>query len=177
VWVSLIALVASCVNLCAADKPSEYEVEAAYLFNFTKFVKWRPATNDARTSFPICVLGQDHLGEALDKTVSGEKIDGLPVTAVRVTTMEQAVTCRVVFVDESEQRRLASILPALSQAGVLTVSNMPGFADRGGIIQFHLVEGRVRFEVNLDAAESAGLTLSSDLLKVATRVRRRGMSS
>jgi hypothetical protein len=158
----------------AAPKPSEYDVKAAYLFNFGKFVKW-PASNDAR-NFTICVLGQDHFGEALDRTVSGEKINSLPVVVRRIASVDEAAGCRVVFIDASEERRLATVLPILSRAGVLTVSDMPTFLDRGGMIQFQLVGDRVRFEVNLDAAERAGLALSSDLLKVATKVRRGGAS-
>ena len=168
-------LFVSAIDGSGAPKPTEYDVKAAYLFNFGKFVKW-PAANDTHDNFPICVLGQDHFGQALDKTVAGEKINRLPVTVRRVMSADEATGCRVVFVDGSEERRLTTVLPILNRAGVLTVSDMAGFVDRGGMIQFQLVDDRVRFEVNLDAAEHAGLSLSSDLLKVATKVRRGGAS-
>jgi hypothetical protein len=79
----------------------------------------------------------------------------------------------VVFISQSEEGRARKILPALAKAGVLTVSDMPGFLDHGGMIQFTFSGNRIRFEVNLDAAQEAQLTLSSELLKVASAVRRR----
>jgi uncharacterized protein DUF4154 len=158
----------------ADSGPSEYDVKAAYLFNFGKFVKW-PATptQPPRTSFLICVLGQDHFGGALDKVVAGERINRLPVTVKHVNAVDEAASCQILFIDGSEQRRLSSLLSKLNP-GVLTVSDMPGFLDRGGMIEFQLVNDRVRFEVNLSAAEKSGLSLSSDLLKVAVRVTRAG---
>jgi transcriptional regulator of aromatic amino acid metabolism len=121
----------------------------------------------------ICVLGQDHFGGALDKVVSGERINSLPVTVKHVNAVEQAASCQILFIDRSEQRRLDSLLSALN-LGVLTVSDMPGFLNHGGMIEFQLINDRVRFEVNLSAAEKSGLSLSSDLLKVAVRVMRAG---
>jgi len=155
--------------------PTEYDVKAAYLFNFGKFVKW-PAAKQARRGEPfnICVLGQDRFGGALERVTSGEAINGSPVGIRRLTTPEEAASCQIVFVDKSEERRMPMLLPQLERANVLTVSDMPGFSDHGGMIQFLLAGDRVRFEVNLSAAEKAGLSLSSDLLKVAAKVRRSG---
>lgn len=175
---SLVALLLATTLIGTAapadSGPSEYDVKAAYLFNFGKFVKWPATPNQPpRTSFVICVLGQDHFGGALDKVVSGERINSLPVTVKHVNAVEQAASCQILFIDRSEQRRLDSLLSALN-LGVLTVSDMPGFLNHGGMIEFQLINDRVRFEVNLSAAEKSGLSLSSDLLKVAVRVMRAG---
>lgn len=157
--------------LWAQPSGTEYQIKAAYLFNFGKFVKW-PAP-PAGDSFSICVLGADPFGQVLDATVRDEKIDSKPVVARRISNAQEATSCRVVFISQSEESRARKILPALAKAGVLTVSDMPGFLDHGGMIQFTSAGNRIRFEVNLDAAQDAQLTLSSELLKVASSVRRR----
>jgi hypothetical protein len=82
------------------------------------------------------------------------------------------VDCRILFVSSTEEHHLKEILAAIDQASVLTVSDIPGFSRRGGIIQFIAESGKVRFEINLASAESARLVLSSELLKVAAAVRR-----
>jgi hypothetical protein len=155
------------------SKPKEYEVKATYLYNFARFVVW-PATAAAAKSdaFAICVLGQDPFGPALDAIVAGETIDGKAVSAKRVSKPQDAVGCRVLYISLSEDSRLKEVLAALDKAGVLTVSDIPLFAQRGGMIQFVQESNKVRFEVNLASAEGAGLSLSSELLKVATTVRR-----
>jgi len=156
------------------SKPAEYEVKAAYLYNFGRFVEW-PAkvASDKSDSFRICVLGQDPFGRILDEALSGETIDGKHVVAKRITKPLEAVDCRILFISSSEEKRLNDTLMAIDKAGVLTVSDMPEFLQRGGMIQFVLDSNRVRFEINLTAAENASLTLSSELLKVAKAVRKR----
>lgn len=151
-------------------KPTENDVKAAYLFNFGKFVKW-PTAATSNSAFVICVLGDDPFGAILDATINGEKIEGRAVEVRRIASVKESHSCRVAFVSSSEQSRLKLVMTELD-AGVLTVSDMPHFLDNGGMIQFVLEGNRVRFEVNLRAAEKAGLTLSSELLKVATNVRK-----
>jgi hypothetical protein len=158
--------------VCAQPAPSEYEVKATYLLDFGKFVTWPPAAGAARrNTFTICVLGGDPFGSILDATVRGEKINNKPVSARRIRSVRQAHGCNVLFLDEGEERLSIKAMSDLNKSGTLTVSDAPGFLDRGGIIQFVLSGGRVRFEVNLKAAKEAGLTLSSELLKVARAVR------
>ena len=164
----LVCLLALC-GFVHADRPSEYQVKAAYLYNFGKFVNW-PADAVAASEFDVCVLGTDPFGPLLDATVSDSTINGKRVIARRIVRAQDAAGCRVVFIAASESQRLGSALAVLSRLHVLTVSDNPHFLERGGIIQF-IVEGdRVRFAVNLSAAQEAGLTLSSELLKVATKV-------
>ena len=151
-------------------KPTEYQVKAAYLYNFGKFIHWPDAGKNE--SFAICVLGRDPFGSVLDETLANEHIDGQKVTALRLTRAQEAASsCRIVFIGSSESGRLNEILPTLGKGNVLTVADMPQFTMRGGMIQFILQGDRVRFEVNLAAAQRAGLSLSSELLKVATSVR------
>lgn len=151
--------------------PTESQVKAAYLYNFGKFVRWSSQSAHAGSDpFQICVLGKDPFGPVLNATVMGESIGDRKVMARRIASLEDSSHCRVLFVSSSEQGRLKAILALAKTDGVLTVSDMPHFADRGGMIEFVPQENKIRFEVNLPATEEAGLTLSSELLKVATRV-------
>jgi hypothetical protein len=163
--------------LAQEAKPSEYQVKAAYLYNFGRFVKWPAGLAAGKgDSFPVCVLGRDPFGPILDSTLAGEALEGKPVVIRRIRKPQDATDCRILFVSLTEESHLKEILAAIDQAGVLTVSDIPGFSRRGGIIQF-LAEGdRVRFEINLASAESAKLVMSSELLKVAAAIRRNARS-
>jgi hypothetical protein len=153
-------------------KPSEYQVEATYLYNFGRFIQWPNRREVPTNSFLICILGQDPFGPALKETIANEFIDGKSVVAKQVLTTEEAAGCHVLFISASEERRLTQILASLSNSSVLTVSDLPRFTDRGGMIQFVLDDSRVRFEVNVETATRAGLTMSSELLKLATNIRK-----
>ena len=154
-------------------KVSEYQIKATYLYNFGRFVQWPPnATTAKGDSFSICVLGQDPFGPSLDSTLAGETLDGKPLAAKRISTARDAGECRILFISSTEENHLKEILAALDESSILTVSDIPAFSRRGGMIQFVLEGGKVRFEINLAKAQIAKLTLSSELLKVATTVRR-----
>jgi hypothetical protein len=151
-------------------KASEFQVKAAYLFNFGRFVEWPDQNSTA--NFEICVLGSDPFGGALDATLAGGTIAGKSVTAKRISSPQEINSCRILFISSSEENRLKEDLQALEKARVLTVSDIPRFSDRGGMIGFVSEGNRIRFDVNLDSATGAGLTLSSELLKVATNVKK-----
>lgn len=154
------------------SKPTEYEVKATYLYNFSKFVEWPDTVTQAQSdSFAICVIGHDPFGPALNAIVESETIAGKRVVARQIPS-EDAASCRVVFISSSEDKRLKEVLASLGATSVLTVSDLPRFTQRGGMVQFVLEGNRIRFEVNSTAVERAGLALSSELLKVAVNVRR-----
>ena len=166
-----LALIGSPNLYSQAAGPTEYEVKAAYLYNLGKFVEW-PKTATASDSFSICLLGHDPFGPILDTLIAKETINGKSIVVKRLLKPQDAVSCHILFISSSEEGRLKEILSTLDKASVLTVSDMPQFTRRGGMIQFVLDANRVRFEINLTSAERAGLTLSSQLLKVAISVRR-----
>jgi YfiR/HmsC-like len=172
VGIASALLVPSCLH-AQRSNPSEYEVKAAYIYDFGKFVAW-PAKVAAADDFPICVLGEDPFGATFDATVAGETINGKKVVVNRIAKPQEAVGCRILFISASEESQLKEILATLDKASVLTVSDISQFTRRGGMIQFVIDANRVRFEVNVTTAERAGLTLSSQLLKVAINVRRTG---
>jgi hypothetical protein len=161
--------------LAQQSRPNEYQVKATYLYNFGRFIKW-PGTFPAGKgeTFSVCVLGQDPFGPILDSTLAGEALDGKPVVLRRISKSQEAGDCRILFISSTEEKHLKEILTTLDESGVLTVSDMPDFTRRGGMIQFVFEGDRVRFEINLTSAESAKLVLSSELLKVAASVKRNG---
>lgn len=178
---SIAALVCSVLTepilFAQQPKPNEYQVKATYLYNFGRFIKWpEEAPAGKAASFPVCVLGQDPFGAILDATLAGEALDGKPVVLKRLASPHEAGECRILFISSTEEKRLKEILTEIDDSGILTVSDMPGFTRRGGMIQFVLEGDKVRFEINLASAESARLVLSSELLKVAASVKRNGRS-
>ena len=149
----------------------EYQVKAAFLYNFTRFVEW-PADAFEAPGDPIvlCVAGNDPFGDSLDNVVRGEILNGRRLTVHRTRDLAEIRSCHVVFVPRAERSRQERILESLHQRGVLTVGESEGFLTRGGIIRFVLEQNKVRFDVNLEAAESSGLKLSSKLLRLARTV-------
>lgn|SRR6185437_1720617 len=155
-------------------QPTEYEVKAVYIYDFSRFVEWPAKAGQIADGFSICILGQDPFGESLNNALANVAIAGKEVAIKRISEPEEAEKCRVLFISGSEEKRLKQILEALDGASILTVSDMPEFTARGGMMQFVWDGHRVRFEVNLATAEHAGLSLSSELLKVAVNVKRTG---
>ncbi len=164
---ALLCLALVAPGLAAAQ--AEYEVKAAYLFRFLSFVEW-PAQAFARPDAPLVigVLGEDDVYAGLQEIVAGRQAQGRPLSVRRVKNGEGAKDLHVLFVG----RAAAAELPKLPEVpGQLVVSEGASALDRGAVITFVRSEGRVRFEVALDAAERRGLRLSSRLLAVAQYVR------
>jgi hypothetical protein len=152
-----------------APVPTEYEVKAAFLYNFARFVEW-PAEASRPEPFVIAVLGRDPFGSVLDETVAGKTVGGRPIQVRRATRVDEVRDAQIVFVSASEAPNVPTILKALEKPGVLTVGDLDGFAERGGAINFTVQSRRVRFEINPGSAEQAHLKMSSQLLKLATLV-------
>src|SRR6185369_12236655 len=110
-------------------KPAEYDVKAAFLYNFGKFVRW-PA-NRSRNDFRICILGQDPFGSTLDSIIAGETVDGKAVASRRISAPVDSADCQIVFISLSEEKRLKDVLDIVGKTGALTVSEIPRFTERG----------------------------------------------
>ncbi len=150
----------------------EYQVKAAFLYNFAKFVEW-PAQSFRSRQDPIvvCVLGHNPFGNSLEQVIRGKLIDGRDLAFRQVDSAEEAGACQILFISSSEGKRFRSLSENLKPAGILTVGEAQGFAANGGVINFKLDGGRVRFEINVDAAEHAQLQISSKLLSLAQIVK------
>jgi hypothetical protein len=148
--------------------PNEYEVKAAFLFNFAQFVQWPAAAfPQASTPISIGVLGEDPFGAVLDQVVQNEAINNRKLIIKRSRQVEDLKTCHLIFICKSEKGRLAQILASLDAESVLTVGETEQFARRGGIINFFFEGKKVRFEINADAARRKGLKISSQLLSLS----------
>jgi hypothetical protein len=152
----------------AKEIPLEYQVKAAYLFNFAKFVEW---PSEARTGpLTICVAGQNPFGDVLEETLRGETVNDRPLATRVISGPETG--CHIVFVPQGIAT--APYLSGLRGTPTLTVGEMPDFISRGGIINFVLEEGKVRFQIDSKAAERADLRISSHLLRLARSPERGG---
>ena len=156
-----------------AGRTHEYDLKAVFLFQFAHFVTW-PARSfrDETTPITIGVLGEDPFGTALDEVVAGESVGTRRLDVRRYQLAEQVGACHILFISASEADHLPAVLAGLRGRNVLTVGDTKDFATRGGIVGFGVDRNRVKLRVNLAAADSAQLTISSKLLRQAEVVRK-----
>ncbi len=153
-----------------AAKYGEYEVKAAFLFNFMQFVEWPAgASPPAGTPLVIGVLGEDPFGLMLEHTIEGETLHGRPLAIRRARRLADLRDCHLVFVCRSEKPNLREIVGALRGHPALTVSDVEQFCRHGGMIGLITEGSRICFEINQAAAEQAGLRISSKLLRLGRR--------
>ena len=144
-----------------------YLIKAAFLYNFAKFTEWPAQTYaDPSAPFRICVLGDGHLGRALS-ALDGKQIKGRQVATAHFTKAEDADTCQVLYIDPSEMERLPGILKGLDGRPVLTVTDIPDPVPKSAMVNLTVVAQKIRFRVDRNVAEAAGLDLSSQLLALA----------
>jgi hypothetical protein len=167
---ALLTLSASLLDAQPRAGTPEHEVKAAFLYQFGLYVEWPPENDRSGRPFAICVLGEDPFGAALDAVVEGRSIAGRAVAVRRVVGASEFGDCRVLFVSRSVDDRLPEIVRALEGHTVLTVGEGAQFIRRGGMLGFTSENRKVRFVVNLTAAEAAKVKLSSQLLRIAASV-------
>jgi hypothetical protein len=164
----LAAMLSLSSPFCPAESGEdhlEYQVKAAFLFNFLKFVEWPAAANDS--PWVIGVLGHDPFGGALEETVRGKIVNGRPVKIRRYARPTDVRECNILFIGRADYERMGTSAQAiLQQPGLLTVGEASGFLKSGGTINFYLQDNRVHFEIQPAVAHSAGLRVSAQLLKL-----------
>ncbi len=150
----------------------EYQIKAAFLYNFTKFVEW-PADRfaDESSSIMLCVIGEDPFGAALEDTVKGKKVKGRNIDIRRIDNVAGLDACHLLFVGFSEPERLREIVVSSYGANILTVGDVDDFVELGGVIGLTKRANKIQFEINLDAAKQARLKLDLKLLRLASSVR------
>ena len=157
-----------------ASGSSEYLIKAGFIYNFAKLVEWpAPAFTSPGQPIVIGVLGNDSFASTLERVVDGKKIDLHPFVVKHLKSAKEAreYSCHMLFLASAESSHADEVVQLLKGSSVLTIAETPGFTRQGGIINFVLEDSRVRFEVNVDAAKQAGLTISSRLLSLAKVVQ------
>jgi hypothetical protein len=170
----LVALGLGCVQSPAQTEAYSVEsVKAAFLYRFLEYVEW-PAGVHADGPLTIAVLGDDSLAAELHRNVRGRVAHGREVRARSVSSVQEGLDAHVLFVSAQWKKRLGSLADTHQHDPVLVVTEGEGALERGSVINFLVVDGNVRFEISVPAAEQRGLKLSSRLLNVALRVEKSG---
>jgi hypothetical protein len=169
---SLVALLTASGAFSQGQRSLEYDVKAAFLYNFTNFVDWPDnAFPSSNSPLNICILGRDPFNGALERVIQGEAAGSHPRLVQTMDNLDSLKTCHMVFVSSSEQARAAAVLDSLRSTSVLTVGESPEFLQAGGIINFAIERNRVRFDINIARADQSSLRISSKLLRLARSTR------
>jgi len=148
--------------------PTEYQIKAAFLYNFVKFIQWPTQAYASPTSPTVIgVLGENVYGDDLEKTIHDKVLKHHPLQFKQFDSVAAVTNCQVLFISASEKGRFPEILEALRGKSILTVSESDRFIPDGGMINFIIVGRKVRFQINNAPSRTAGLTISSDLLNLA----------
>jgi hypothetical protein len=152
---------------------NEYEVKAFFLYNFTRYVEWPSQRfNSSDDPITICILGQNPFGRALQQAIHGKVVEGRTLVVRQISDIQPQCKCHILFVNASERKRFRSTAGAVRGTGVLTVGETEGFVNDGGLINFKVEDGKVRFEVNVEAVGQEQLRISSKLLSLARIIKR-----
>jgi hypothetical protein len=166
----LVSLFASMCNVLTiqvqAQTANEYQVKAAFIFNFAKFVEWPSDAFGEGGVLVVGVVGDDPFGRALDQ-LNGNTANGRRLRIKRLRWDEDLRSCQILFISNSERRHLGKIMDNIRGTSVLTIGEMPQFNQAGGIIKFVIQDDKVRFEINAGAAGQARLRISSKLLALS----------
>ena len=171
-WVAVAASVCATVPVEEASAqstlPTEYQIKAAFLYKFARYVEWPARTFASPTdTLVISVLGKDPFQDTLDRVAKGKTVRGRPIRIGRARDLNEVESAHILFVSESKRRQLGSILERIGRRPLLTVSDTKSFARDGGIIGFGTRDERISLDINVEAARRAGLRVSSRLLKIA----------
>ncbi len=168
-----LPLLAASSALGGAIDDREYDIKAAYIYNFAKFVKWPGASGPARPAFSIGILGHDPFGPAIDGAIVDRTVGGRRIVVERfpdVAAMRRSARpSDIVFIGVLPPDSLAAALEYAKNLPILTIGESPGFCEMGGVINFVIRKNRIRIEINRAAAELAKLRISSKLLQLGLR--------
>lgn len=165
---ALLALTTLPLLQSATAGAREFQIKAVFLLNFAQFVAWPDSAFASPTApLTIAVVGDDPFGPALDQALAEETVRGRPVVLERYPTISAIRDCHVLYISSSMARQVDDIVARLKGKPTLTVSDVPRFARRGGIVMFYTEGAKVRFEINPQAAQASGLRLNAQLLNLA----------
>lgn len=160
------------VEYACAQPVSRYEVQAAFIHKFIKFIEWpEDALPTGSNVIVVGIIGKGPMVNALNN-IKGKEVKGLKIVVRKVSELHELEHCNILFISPSEEKRNTEILNTVKGSNILTIGQRKGFARKGVIINFVVVDNKIRFEINLNAGEGAGLRISSKLLSLATEVMR-----
>ena len=170
-----LAVTVGLTSVHTQERSREYQIKAAFLFNFIRFVEWPPAPSDLGSLHPltVCALGPDSVGDAF-AILEGQQIKGRTLAFKHLETSEEISACAAIFVERAAESQLTDLLQNTSGTPLLTVGETRDFIDAGGIIAFVYDKNELRFEIDVGAAERAGIDIRSQLLTLAANVRQAG---
>lgn len=164
-----VAIVLGVTCICSLPgQVGEYQVKAFFLYNFARYVEWPPQSFKASGDpIVICILGQNPFGGTLNQAIAGKLVEGHPFIIRQISDFPQNGTCHILFVNSTERKRFHMVAGRLKGSGVLSVGETHEFTADGGVISFKVQNGKVRFEIDVDAAVREHLRISSKLLSLA----------
>lgn len=167
--------VAMLLSFQAIGQTSEYRLKAAFIYNFLPYIEW-PAEDFPAANSPLIIgiMGTDPFGKEIDDTFRDKRINNRDVVIRRFKSADKIMPCHVLFVSRSERDRVDEVLRAVHGKSVFSISDIEGFAQAGGTLQFFLEGNKLRFEINPNAAKRARLQVSSKLLRLAKIVATNG---
>ena len=166
-----LALAAARADAAEAPVFKEAELKAAFLYNFAKFTEWPADSLAPGQRLALCVLGDNAVASALDQTIKGHAIESHELTVELLKPDASARSCHLLYMSGLDEKRSAQLIDSLKNVPVLTASDANRFAELGGVAQLTLENGRMRFAINVSAAQRARLQLSSKLLSLARIVK------
>lgn len=171
-WFISVLVGCLCTTLNGQEGLIEYRFKAVYLLNFLQFTSWPDAAFQDKDYSPIVIgiIGHDPFGKILDETMLPEKINNHPLVIKRLAANDEPDKCHMLFISKSEQNRLTRLLEKVKDKPVLTVSDISGFAESGGIIQLYMQDNKIKFSINTNSLHSSGVQISSKLLRLANLV-------
>ena len=153
-----------------------YVIKAGFIYNFTRFVKWPPASNssEGNSEFNTCVVGDNPFGAILNRLEEKHRFKEHPLKIKLDVSQDDLQGCHILFVSFSERFNVEHIVEQTNGFPILTVGDTEGFAERGIDINLLVVENKVKFQINKQCLDAKGFKVSSELLDLATIVRAGG---
>ena len=165
----MAVVIISAVSRVSAQDVTEPALKAAFIYNFAKFTEWPADVLSGVEPFVLCVIGDSAVSDALERTVKARVLAGHNLTVSYVEPGAQPPTCHILYVSGVTAARASQLVARTRDVPVLTISDLSGFTELGGIAQFFFEEGRLRFNVHLESVKRARLKISSRLLVLAKR--------
>jgi YfiR/HmsC-like len=167
---SFLLLTAPAIRGKAESGDEEYQIKAAFLYHFAQLVDWPEMPEGPDNSLLLCTIGEDPFEGSLEATVAGKAVGTKAIRVRHLRQAEDMQACQILFLDKAQNKYIPTLLAGLQNAPVLTVGETSGFLSAGGMICFLLVENKVRFAINLKAANSARIKIGARLLILAQSV-------